>query len=126
MTTALDRPLSMASWEEETDRDYSLVYGFISSLLNEEMSAMRRSLYETCLQGKHLPSCCKCYTPAEKLKSDKDGAKVDDGLHSHKVVFDFMAVHRERALNSGRLNTDRGRRWRRKRYNNNRKKKLNE
>ena len=115
MTTALDRPLPMACWKEETDRDYCLVYGFISSLQNEELSTVRRSLYEKCLQGKHSPSC-KCYSSAEKWHPDHDGAKLDDDFHSHKVVFDFMTVHRERALNAGKLNKDRGRRWRRKRF----------
>lgn len=119
MSTALDRPLPMAGWEEETGRDYSLVYGFMSSLLKEELSAVGRSLYEKCLQGKHCSSC-KCHAPAEKSRfgtDGKDGAKVDECLPSHNlVVFDFVAVHRERALNAGKLNKDRGRRWRRKNY----------
>jgi len=109
----LDRPLPMACWEEETDRDYSLVYNFMSSLLNEELMAMRQSLYEKGLQTKHSHSC-KCHVPAEKALWDKDGAK--DEIHSHKIVFDFAAVHRERALNAGKLNKDKGRRWRRKNF----------
>jgi len=115
MCTALDRPLPMACWEEETDRDYCLVYGLMSSLLKEELSAVGRSLYEKCLQGKHCSSC-KCHAPAEKRLFDKEGAKIDDCFHSHNVVFDFVAVHRERALNAGKLNKDRGRRWRRKHF----------
>lgn len=109
----LDRPLPMACWEEETDRDYSLVYDFMSSLLNAELMAMRQSLYEKGLQMKHSHSC-KCHAPVEKTFRDKEGAK--DEIHSHKVVFDFAAVHRERALNAGKLNKDKGRRWRRKNF----------
>lgn len=117
MSTALDRPLPMSCLEEETVRDYCLVYGFMSSLLNEELSAVRRSLYEKCLQGKHCSSC-RCHAPPEKRFAEgKDGGKIgDECLHSHKVVFDFVAVHRERALNAGKLNKDRERRWRRKRF----------
>lgn len=109
----LDRPLPMACWEEETDRDYSLVYNFMSSLLNAELMAVRQSLYEKGLQLKQSHSCL-CNVPAEKTLRDKDGSK--DELHSHKVVFDFAAVHRERALNAGKLNKDTGRRWRRKNF----------
>lgn len=109
----LDRPLPMACWEEETDRDYSLVYDFMSSLLNAELMAMRQSLYEKGLQMKHSHSC-KCHASVEKTFRDKEGAK--DEIHSHKVVFDFAAVHRERALNAGKLNKDKGRRWRRKNF----------
>ena len=105
----LDRPLPMACWEEETDRDYSLVYNFMSSLLNAELMAMKQSLYEKGLQLKQSHSCL-CQVPAEKTSWDKDES------HSHKVVFDFAAVHRERALNAGKLNKDTGRRWRRKNF----------
>lgn len=111
--TAVDRPLAMASWEEETDRDYCLVYDFMSSLLNAELLAMRRSLYEKGLQMKHSHAC-KCHVPVEKTFWDKEGGK--DECHPHKIVFDFAAVHRERALNAGKLNKDKGRRWRRKNF----------
>lgn len=111
--TAVDRPLSMACWEEEKDRDYCLVYDFMSSLLNAELLAMRRSLYEKGLQTKH-GHACKCPVPLEKTFWEKEGAK-DESL-SHKVAFDFAAVHHERALNAGKLNRDRGRRWRRKNF----------
>lgn len=113
MAAALDRPLPVNYLEEETNREYHRAHGCLSALLNEELLAARRSLHEKCLQGMH----CKCYTPAEKwLLDGKDGVKSEDGLSPNKVVFDFMAVHLERALNSGKLNKDRGRRWRRKHF----------
>lgn len=112
--TAVDRPLPMACWEEEKDKDYCLVYDFMASILNAELLAMRRSLYEKGLQMKHSFSCI-CHASVEKSYQEKDGGK-DDG-QSHKVgVFDFTAVHRERALKAGKLNKDRGRRWRRKHF----------
>ena len=39
--TAVDRPLPMACWEEEKDKDYCLVYDFMASILNAELLAMR-------------------------------------------------------------------------------------
>lgn len=114
MSTALDRPLTMASWNEETGRDYSIVYGFMSSLLSEESSGGR---FEKCLHGK-LCSSCKCHGQVEKsrfVQEATEGAKAGECSHSQNlVVFDFDAVHRERALNAKHLN--KGRRWRKKHY----------
>ena len=114
MSTALDRPLTMAGWNEETGRDYSIVYGFMSSLLSEESSGGR---FEKCLHGK-LCSSCKCHAQVEKSRfvpEATEGAKAGECSHSQNlVVFDFDAVHRERALNAKHLN--KGRRWRKKHY----------
>ena len=114
MSTVLDRPLTMAGWNEETGRDYSIVYGFMSSLLSEESSGGR---FEKCLHGK-LCSSCKCHAQVEKSRfvpEATEGAKAGECPHSQNlVVFDFDAVHRERALNAKHLN--KGRRWRKKHY----------
>lgn len=110
MTAALDRSLPVNCWEDETN----LVHGCrFSSLVNDELIAAQRSLREKCLQGIN----CKCYTPTEKwLLDGNNGARNDDSWSPNKVVLDFMALHRERALNAGKLNKDRGRRWRRKHF----------
>lgn len=114
MSTVLDRPLTMAGWNEETGRDYSIVYGFMSSLLSEESSGGR---FEKCLHGK-LCSSCKYHAQVEKSRfvpEATEGAKAGECSHSQNlVVFDFDAVHRERALNAKHLN--KGRRWRKKHY----------
>lgn len=113
--SALDRPLPMACWEEEKDKDYCLVYDFMSSILNAELLAMRRSLYEKGLQLKHSHSCI-CSFPLGKTFPEKDSGKDDN--QSYKFgAFDFSEVHRERALKAGKLNkADKGRRWRRKHF----------
>lgn len=112
--SALDRPLPMACWEEEKDKDYCLVYDFMASILNAELLAMRRSLYEKGLQLKPSHSCICCF-PVEKSFPEKDSGKDDN--QSYKLgAFDFSAVHRERALKAGKLNKDKGRRWRRKHF----------
>ena len=115
MTRALDRPLSMASWEEETGRDYGLVYDYLSFVFHEELSTVRKSLYEKGLQMKYT-FICKSQASKDVLPRDKDGMKDREEGFCQKIVFDFATVHRERALNAGKLNKDKGRRWRRKHY----------
>ena len=118
MATVPDRLLAMNHWEIAVSEDRTVYYDHCCNtkrFLNKE--------YVTKASESPRAARKKRKKRSKSSSSDESGSAVEvktkkTGDSPCKQKSEFAAIHHERALNAGKLNkTDRGRRWRKKRFN---------
>ncbi|EDO49207.1 predicted protein [Nematostella vectensis] len=109
-TTIFDNPLAMNYFDEETNRHYFCIYDNMKSAFYNELSTVWKSMYEKGLR--------KNLGKQHSLKRECDDDCTTQGEHESACSgeLDLARVHRERALDAGKLSRDRGRRWRKRNY----------
>lgn len=102
-----DQPMAMSGLDEEMSRHYGLLYDNKSSAFHEDICTVWRSMCKKSLQKA---------TKSERCNEENGYPTLPKTAFDHGQSKDLADVHHERALNAGKLNRDRGRRWRKRNY----------